>query len=416
MVKKSQKELLPRLQLTSARVERFKAAFTPEPVPLRPFNLVLGRNGSGKSTLLEALQWVDGTLRQDARTALQRYFGIAPVVNVRSQETYFKFHLNWRSEDDDDLLYRVKVVQGSDGVTPLISDEHLEFKSLKSKKQVLIKTSDKADARKDRPGVRIVYPSSHRFTREVNDPDRLALGQVGNTLVPGATFSGRLALSAIKAFWENAVFLRLSTSRLAAGSPAKRKSFEPLLDEEGTNLPALLNELNRDQLEDLVERIRMVLPGIEQVKVSKPRAGQQENVNYALKERMPYRGRNGSHLFDIPSWMLSEGTRRITAIFALLVHDPPPSLLCIEEVENGLDPWTVLKVINALRSARDAGTQVVVTSHSPWLIDHVDLQDILYVERVKGTTQYRRFVDVEEAKSFAREVPPGARYVNFNSE
>jgi len=62
----------PRLQLTSVEVERFKAAFTPGPVPLRPFNLILGRNGSGKSTLLEELQWVDATLRHDARTALHR--------------------------------------------------------------------------------------------------------------------------------------------------------------------------------------------------------------------------------------------------------------------------------------------------------------------------------------------------------
>jgi predicted ATPase len=129
---------------------------------------------------------------------------------------------------------------------------------------------------------------------------------------------------------------------------------------------------------------------------------------------MPYQGRNGSSLFDIPSWMLSEGTRRITAIFALLVHDPPPSLLCIEEVENGLDPWTVLTVLKALQAAVDAGTQVIVTSHSPWLQDHVDLQDILFVERVKGTTEYRRFADKEEAKRFASEVPPGARYVNLN--
>jgi predicted ATPase len=416
MAKRPKKEILPELHLTSVRVERFKAAFKPEPVPLRPFNLVLGRNGSGKSTLLEALQWVDGTLRQDARTALQRYFGIAPVVNVRSQESFFQFSLNWKINDAGDLSYRVKMIQGSDGATPLVSDEHLELRRPKNKKRVLIKTSAKADARIDRPGVRLVYPAESRFTREVNDPDRLALGQAANTLLPGTASEDRLILSAVKAFWENAVFLRLSTSRLAAGSPAKRKSFEPLLDEEGTNLPALLNELSRSQLEDLVERIQKVLPGIEQVKVSKPRAGRQENVNYSLKERMPYQGRNGSHLFDIPSWLLSEGTRRITAIFALLVHDPPPSLLCIEEVENGLDPWTTLKVMDALQSAVDAGTQVIVTSHSPWLIDHTKLQNILYVDRVAGTTNYRRFADIDEAKGFASEVPPGARYVNLKPE
>jgi predicted ATPase len=412
MPKSPKKEVVPRLSLTSVKVERFKAAFDPEPVPLRPFNLILGRNGSGKSTLLEALQWVDATLRQDARTALQRYFGMEPVVNVRSRQSFFQLGLTWHSESTNKLNYRVKVVSGSDGATPLIDHESLDLQFAR-KKRWLIKTTESANARKDIPGVRIVHPAEPRFMREVSDPDRLALGQAGHSPTSDANFADRLVLPSINSFWENAVFLRLSTSRLAAGSPAKRKSFEPLLDEEGTNLPALLNELSRTQLQELVERIRLVLSGIEEVKVSKPRAGRQENVNYALKERMPYQGRNGSSLFDIPSWMLSEGTRRVTAIFALLVHDPPPSLLCIEEVENGLDPWTVLTVLKALQSAVDGGTQVIVTSHSPWLVDHIDLQDILYVERVKGTTEYRRFADKEEAKRFAREVPPGARYVNL---
>lgn len=416
MTKRPNNEVVPRLHLTSVKVERFKAAFKPEPVPLRPFNLILGHNGSGKSTLLEALQWVDGTLRQDARTALQRYFGIAPVVNVRSKQHFFQLALTWKHEDEQegDLTYRVKVVAGSDGTTPLIASESLDFQPTAGKKRSLIKTSEEANPNKDRPGVRTVHPAEKRFMREVTDSDRLALRQAGGLMpVSDMHFRDRLILPAINSFWENAVFLRLSTSRLAAGSPAKRKSFEPLLDEEGTNLPALLNELNKEQLADLVERIKNVLSGIEEVKVSKPRSGRQENVNYSLKERMPHVGRPGSFLFEIPSWMLSEGTRRITAIFALLVHDPPPSLLCIEEVENGLDPWTVVKVLNALKSAVAAGTQVIVTSHSPWLIDHVDLQDILLVERQKGTTEYRRLEDMAEAKRFANEVPPGARYVNL---
>lgn len=409
MPKRVKKVAPPHLRLTSVEVERFKAAFTPAPAPLRPFNLILGRNGSGKSTLLEALQWIDTTLRHDARTALERYFGIAPIVNVRSRAAFFELGLTWRSEEKNELTYRVKVIQGSDGVTPLIGRESLELKT--PKKSVLIKTTSEGTAKQDQSGVRVVYPGLPLFMREVRDPLRLALGQAGEVSTTKSTID--LTLPAVKTFWENSVFLRLSTSRLKEGSRAKRRSFEPLLDEEGANLPALLNELNRDQTEELVERMRQVLSGIEQVKVSKPRSGLQENVNYALRERMPYVGRNGSSLFDIPSWMLSEGTRRITAIFALLVHDPPPSLLCIEEVENGLDPWTVLKVLDALRAAVDAGTQVIVTSHSPWLIDHVDLQDILYVERVKGTTQYRRFADKEEATRFASEVPPGARYVNL---
>lgn len=79
------------LWLSSVKLERFKAAFMPPAVHLGKFNLIVGRNGSGKSTLLEALQWVDGTLRQDARTALERYFGIHDVINVRSQLSPLRF-------------------------------------------------------------------------------------------------------------------------------------------------------------------------------------------------------------------------------------------------------------------------------------------------------------------------------------
>lgn len=52
------------IRLIDARVERFKAAFSPkEPVSFGPMNAIIGRNGSGKSTLLEAIQWVDTAIR-----------------------------------------------------------------------------------------------------------------------------------------------------------------------------------------------------------------------------------------------------------------------------------------------------------------------------------------------------------------
>src|SRR5690349_10513984 len=83
------------------------------------------------------------------------------------------------------------------------------------------------------------------------------------------------------------------------------------------------------QRDVLVDKLGHILSGIVGVRVERPKRGHDVVVNYALSEKMPYQGRAGQSKFDIPSWMLSEGTRRITAILALLVHDPPPSLLCI---------------------------------------------------------------------------------------
>jgi predicted ATPase len=93
-------------QLSEVRLERFKAAFKPAPIKLRPFNVVIGRNGSGKSTLIEALQWLDATIRRDAREACDRYHGIRDLINLRSQTDvpFFQLTLKWHF-----LRYEVKV-------------------------------------------------------------------------------------------------------------------------------------------------------------------------------------------------------------------------------------------------------------------------------------------------------------------
>jgi len=54
----------------------------------------------------------------------------------------------------------------------------------------------------------------------------------------------------------------------------------------------------------------------------------------------------------------------------------------IEEVENGLDPRTVGLVVDLMRAAAQSGrTQIIATTHSPYLLDMLDLDDVLLCER-----------------------------------
>lgn len=392
--------------LSEVRLERFKAAFKPGPVPLGPFNVVIGRNGSGKSTLLEALQWLDTTIRRDARDASDRYYGVGDLVNLRSQSEipYFRLGLTWTAEEADvpRLRYQVKVEEV--GRIPFVAEE--ELVSLRTSglvQDTYLSTSER--------GVRLLQaaPGTGNGSQvPFREPDRLALSLLGSV---GGKEPDSVA-SFLEEFWARAVFLRLSPNRLADGSLATRKSFEPLLDEEGQTLPALLNELSLEQRQELVLAIQEILPEIQEVEISKADLGRDTRVNYSLLEKMPYRGRSGRSRFPIPSWMLSEGTRRITAILALLVRDPAPSLLCIEEIENGLDPWTVQAILNHLQSAADRGTQVILTTHSPWVLDYVPIDSILQVVRVDGDTRYLHFASRPEIQAFAPSVPAGTRYIH----
>jgi predicted ATPase len=74
---------------------------------------------------------------------------------------------------------------------------------------------------------------------------------------------------------------------------------------------------------------------------------------------------------------LSQGTLHLLGL-ATLAHDPsPPSLLCIEEVDRGLHPRLLREVRDLLyrlsypatQGVSRPGTQIVATTHSPYLLD-----------------------------------------------
>ena len=113
--------------LTEVTLRSFKAAFKPQPIPLQAFNVIIGRNGSGKSTLLEALQWLDTTMRRDAREASDRYHGVQDLVNLRSQSEVLGFELIlvWSTSEGQGYPFRYGVKVEEEGGIARIAREGL---------------------------------------------------------------------------------------------------------------------------------------------------------------------------------------------------------------------------------------------------------------------------------------------------
>ncbi len=382
------------LRLTHVSLNRFKAAYRLSDVPLRSFNVIIGRNGVGKSTLLEGLQWIDAAVRGTVNVACDRYNGITDLINHRSAAgpPGFELHTRFATPSGGFASYGCRI-EAHEGLAR-VREEHLRIGSTDAPTGKLWLTTD-ADGVRGTP-----------TTRLPGIEDRLALARIDELLPdPGLAVSG----PDIAAFWQNAVFLRLEPTDLARGAPLRRPSLAPLLDEVGAMLPALIAELDDDARQDLTDMLQSVLPDFRDVEILQSnRAG-----NYALREDIIFKGKAGHKSFAIPSWMLSEGTRRMTAIFALLAHRPGPSLLCIEEVENGLDPISVRKVLGHLEEASRRGVQVILTTHSPWLLDDVELADVQIVRRALGDTTYTRLQDDPRCQQADPRVRPGGRYIDI---
>ena len=94
----------------------------------------------------------------------------------------------------------------------------------------------------------------------------------------------------------------------------------------------------------------------------------------------------------LPASRLSDGAIRFIALLAILCHPEPPPLICIEEPEIAMHPDSQDVVVQLLKKASER-TQLIVTTHSPWLIDRFsDEPDCVVVcERDRHPTKGTQF-------------------------
>jgi predicted ATPase len=91
---------------------------------------------------------------------------------------------------------------------------------------------------------------------------------------------------------------------------------------------------------------------------------------------------------------LSDGALRFLAIISLVYAEHLPSLIFIEEPENGVHPGQLEFIVELLRAMTRgktiAGTQpqVLITSHSPYLVDQLKPKELVLAEREADRTLF----------------------------
>lgn len=100
-------------------------------------------------------------------------------------------------------------------------------------------------------------------------------------------------------------------------------------------------------------------------------------------------------------WGLSGGELCFIALASLILGPPElgAPLRCVEEVENHLNPRLMETLFNLLRQWQSVyvktsdAAQLFVTTHSPFVVDHFSLEELIIVEKREGQTQTFRASD-----------------------
>jgi predicted ATPase len=131
---------------------------------------------------------------------------------------------------------------------------------------------------------------------------------------------------------------------------------------------------NRDGFDELEDRFRRLVPNIQRIML--PRNGNKE-FTLELIDRF------SNH--HIPASDISDGTLRILAFLTTIYQEKTPGILCFEELENGVHPWLLHKMMELLKIISTEGitgkpVQVLITTHSPVLLNYVEPHQVRAVE------------------------------------
>jgi predicted ATPase len=339
-------------------------------VPLGPLTVLVGPNASGKSNIINALRMVHelaGGSRLDDFLAARGGYG----------------QVAWGGESDRDISAELG------WANPVLRKEEPAAYSL-----LIGLQANKPVIQEERALVNDVQPLSRRLGEAVAyqgqrhggvDPQSSVRAVVADTWPVAQVFQEI----------RNWAFYQLSPRNMKQPKPVQK---EYRLSEDGGNLSTVIHTLFSEgapAFQQIEEFIRSVLPNVE--RLLSPIAGS-NLTNVALKERgVPT---------PIGSWGLSDGTLFALALSTARYTPERPSLLALEAPDTELHPY-VLEAIAELLVEASRHTQVLVTTHSPYLLDHLPVESLLVVEKKQGATTCRRVKTRVQARKAIQQLGAG---------
>ncbi|MCC6003552.1 MAG: AAA family ATPase [Thermofilum sp.] len=200
------------------------------------------------------------------------------------------------------------------------------------------------------------------------------------------------ALAELASLLRGIVILSPSPSRVRRPALLSAES----MGYEGEGLATLLLRMyleEREKFEIIEEVVSSLIEGVQGIVPGIVAEGGEYHVKLLVEER---------ELGRVPLSNVSDGTLRMIALVTALYGGA--RVVVLEEPESCVHPSLLEALVDAMR---DAPAQVIATTHSPYLLDHVKPEEVYVVGRVGLETKVRKLSETEEVKLVKRFLEEG---------
>lgn len=333
-----------------------------------PLEVIVGANSSGKSSLFEFLKFLRDAVHQEIPPEI--------VAGSIGQQIFHrpgpdKF---WWSVEVD-LLQKVTLYYQGEVVGP-IGKTHVAFERVRTSRPFSEAYSEPYLFMniRERQGV-IKNPESGGLERQelsLRKPNQLALSVMTNPQM--------VTLYNLREFvagWRFYSSFNINNARIRKSVPTEQT---PVLHEDGGNLSAVLFFLMTEHplvFDELKTHLRSAVPGFKNLTV-KARGGPGEVIAFWQEQGVDE---------ELSLADLSDGTLRFLAWTTLCLLPNPPTLICIDEPDQGVHPRT-LPVLAGLFEKASQRTQLLLATHASYFLIQFDLSQIAVMKKIEGESVY----------------------------
>jgi len=365
-------------RIVRLRVRNFRALADFEMRDLTPLTVLIGPNGSGKSTVFDVFAFLSECFQNGLRSAWDRR-GRAPGLITRGRRGPVTIEIKYRERPKLPLItYHLEVDEEND--RPIVEKEWLRWNRKGRGRPFHFMDYTQGDGKvvsgdmPDEDDERIEVKLSSSDTLAVN-----ALGQLAEN--PRVVAFRNFVMG-----WHVSYLSAENARRQPEAGPQER------LSRTGDNLANVVQHLmerHRNRLTVIFEKLRRRVPLIDKVE-----------ANAMPDGRLLLQFKDAPFDDAIMARFVSDGTLKVLA-YLILLHDPePPPFIGVEEPENFLHPRLLYELAEECRSAT-AKTQILVTTHSPYFLDALRLEEVRVLWRdEKGHTKCRAIAKDPKVRAF----------------